>query len=42
MIKGKYIQLCLAIQFGSVNTIEFTQLLAVIGENDITHRENRN
>ncbi len=28
MIKEKYIQLCLARQFGEINTIEFTQSLA--------------
>jgi len=30
MIKEKYKQLCLARQFGGINTIEFTQSLAVI------------
>jgi hypothetical protein len=27
----KYTQLCLALQFGGINTVEFTQTLAVIG-----------
>jgi len=30
MIKEKYKQLCLARQFGGINTIEFTQMLAPI------------
>jgi len=30
MIKEKYKQLCLARQFGGINTIEFTQSLAAI------------
>ena len=33
-IKGKYIQLCLAHQFGWISTIEFTQTLAVSLKND--------
>ena len=30
MIQEKYIQLCIAHQFGGINTIEFTQTLTVI------------
>jgi len=37
MIKEKYKQLCLALQFGGVNTIEFTQTLALIQKNDNKH-----
>jgi hypothetical protein len=30
MIKEKYTPLCLALQFGGINTIEFTQSLCAI------------